>query len=726
MRSFKIAAYVAGALLALLAVALLLVVLLVDPNHYKDDIARMVQSKTGRRLTLEGDLKLSVFPWLAVETGRVELADAPGFGNEPFVSLQHARLAARLWPLLLGRIEVGEVRLDAPRIRLISDQQGRTNWSTLGGASKEPAAAGKSAAIFPTIAGLQLRDGNVVLENRKDKSRITVDKLNLKTGRLAAGNPFDVTLEGTVARDNQTFVDVALKTEATADLERNSYSFSKPQIDLTLKGAAYPPAGLPIKVRSSSLDLDLAQKRYLLTKPSIEADWKGKGPDAKVLAITLTVESLQADLAAQTLQIKGLLVKAGDAQLHGSLNGKEILDAPELNGRITLNPVVPRTWVSQLGFTVPPTRDAGVFKRLEFDATVALTKSSAALQNLTMKLDDTTAHGSLSVADFAAKALRFDLDVDQINVDRYLAPKPAGAVPASGESKPTQLPLDLLRSLNLRGELKIAQAIFAGMKFSKLRVGLTARDGVLQVNPSEASLYGGQYRGNIGLDATGAKARLTLDEHISGVDFAPLLKDLVQTQRVSGKGAANIKVSATGSDTAELLRTLDGPMDFNVSDGAWEGMDLWYEIRRARAVLRQQAVPARSGPERTAFQSMRGTGILRNGVWNNNDLDIGLQYLKVTGKGTADLVKSELDYRLVATVLKIPGENAQTEGMTELVDAQIPILVSGPFAAPKVRPDIEGLLKNQAKQRLDVEKKKLEDKVRDKLQDKLKGILGGG
>ncbi len=725
MRSFKIAAYVAGALLALVAVALVLIAVLVDPNHYKADIARMVQSKTGRRLTLNGDLKLSVFPWLAIETGPVALADAPGFGDEPFVSLQHARIAARLWPLLLGRVEVGEVRLDAPRIHLITDEQGRNNWSDLGGASKESAAAGKPGATFPTIAGLQLRDGSVVLENRKDKSRLTLDKLNLKTGRLAAGNPFDVTLDGTVTRDQQTFVDVALKTEATVDLERNSYSLSKPQIDLTLKGAAYPPRGLQIKVRSSSLDLNVAQKRYLLTKPSIEADWRGKDSGAKGLPITLTLESLQADLAAQTLQVKGLLVKAGDAQLHGSLTGKEILDAPELNGRIVLNPVVPRTWLSELGITLPPTRDGTVFKRLEFDATVAVTQSSAALQNLTMKLDDTTAHGSLAVVDFAAKALRFDLDVDQINADRYLPAKPAGA-PASGESKPTQLPLDLLRSLNLRGELKIAQATFSGMKFSKLRVGLTARDGMLRVNPSEASLYGGQYRGDIGLDATGAKARLTMDEHISGVDFAPLLKDLVQTQRVSGKGAANLKISATGNDTAELLQSLDGPMDFNVSDGAWEGMDLWYEIRRARALLRQQTIPVRSGPQRTAFQSMRGTGMLQKGVWNNNDLGIGLQYLKVTGAGTANLVKSELDYRLVATVLKIPDENSQTAGMTELVDAQIPVLVSGPFAAPKVRPDIEGLLKNQAKQRLDVEKKKLEDKVRNKLQDKLKGILGGG
>ena len=85
MRIFKIAAYTVGGLLALIVLALVLVVVFVDPNDYRDDIARIVETETGRKLTLSGDLKLSVFPWLAVETGPASLSDAPGFGDEPFV-----------------------------------------------------------------------------------------------------------------------------------------------------------------------------------------------------------------------------------------------------------------------------------------------------------------------------------------------------------------------------------------------------------------------------------------------------------------------------------------------------------------------------------------------------------------------------------------------------------------------------------------------------------------
>ena len=48
------------------------------------------------------------------------------------------------------------------------------------------------------------------------------------------------------------------------------------------------------------------------------------------------------------------------------------------------------------------------------------------------------------------------------------------------------------------------------MKFSKLRLGVNSRDGKARFYPSEASMYGGQYHGDIGIDSTGKVARVTL------------------------------------------------------------------------------------------------------------------------------------------------------------------------------------------------------------------------
>src|SRR5262249_40911417 len=156
-----------------------------------------------------------------------------------------------------------------------------------------------------------------------------------------------------------------------------------------------------------------------------------------------------------------------------------------------------------------------------------------------------------------------------------------------------------------------------------------------------------------------------------------------------------------------IMKTLDGTLDFKVADGALEGADLWYEIRRARAVLKQQAVPERSGPARTPFTALTGTGVMKNGVMSNNDLNVAMQYLKVTGQGTVDIPASTLDYRLIAAVLKIPREGADTSQMEDMVDAQIPVKITGALTDPKVRPDLEGYLKNEVKQRVDKEKEKV-------------------
>lgn len=728
MRILKIAGYVVGALLALTILALVAVVIFVDPNDYRDDIAGIVERETGRQLTLSGDLKLSVFPWIALTTGAASLSDAKGFGDEPFASLQEARISARLLPLLRGKLEIGKVQLNGARIRLITDAQGRDNWADLGerqGDEQTPAEAAPTSepAQLPTIAGLVIKDAAITMENRQTQSRRAVRDFNLETGRLESGEPFAFKTDFALDQDASLSLKVHVSTTVTADLESNTHRLAEPEIDVTVSGQGYPPEGIPVHIRAQSLSADIGRQIHQLDGFTLTTTWKGDGfPEAGV-PVTVQAEQLAANLQAQTLELAGLKAEVAGAHLSGSLQGTEIMDAPHITGPLRLEPVALREWLSRLGIKLPASRDPDVFKQLSFASKVSLTKTSAELGEVNLKLDDTTATGSLGIADFAAKALRFDLNVDRINADRYLAPVEKSASKITEKSPPTDIPVEALRNLNARGQLQVGEAIFAGIKFTKLRLGVNARDGKVRLNPSEASMYGGQYRGDIGIDATTQVARVTLDEHVSGVDFAPLFKDLFETNRLSGKGSANIKLAGAGRNTDDLMNTLDGNVDFNVVDGALEGADLWYEIRRARAVLKQQAVPQRTGPERTAFSALKGTGVMKDGVLSNNDLDVSMQYLKVTGQGTVDLPKSALDYKLLATVLKIPREGADTMQMQDLVDAQIPVKVTGPLSDPKVRPDIEGYVKGRVKEELKKEQDKVEQKLKDKLGDKLKDLF---
>jgi AsmA protein len=718
MRPLRIAAYVAAGLIGLIVIALVLVVILVDPNDYRDRLAQLVKEKTGRELTLTGDLKLSVFPWIAIETGAASLGDAPGFGPEPFVSIREARVGVRLIPLLSGRIEVGNVKLDGARIRLITDEQGRDNWADLGeGDQSETPAAESTTTEVPTIAGLEISDAAVVMENRKEKSRREVRDFHLKTGRLASGEPFPLALDFVLDQDKTMTAKVKIGATVTADLERNAHRLADPEIDVTVSGQGYPADGVPVQVRAKAIEADLGKELYRLDTLTVKTTWKSDGLPAAGLPVTFGAQDCSVNLASQTLELVGLDADAAGAHITGSLTGAEILDAPALKGSLKLDPISLREWLPKLGIDAPKTTDPNVLKQLSFAGNVKLTKSSAEVGDIVMKLDDTTMRGMLGVADFASKALRFDLNVDSINADRYLPPPSETPKAKDAREPPTEIPVEMLRKLNARGQLAIGEAIFAGIKFTKLRLGVNARDGKARFYPSEASMYGGQYRGDIGIDSTAKVARVTLDEHVSGVNFAPLFKDMFETQRVSGKGSANIKLAGSGRNTDDIMKSLDGTVDFNVTDGALEGADLWYEIRRARALIKQQAIPERpSGAPRTPFSALTGTGTMNDGVLTNKDLNVAMQYLKVTGEGSVNLPANSLDYRLVTTVLKIPREGADTAQMQDMVDAQIPVKVSGSLTDPKVRPDVENYLKGEVK-------KKVEEKIKDKIGDKLKDIF---
>jgi len=110
MRTVRILSVVVGGIIALIVAGMFAVWLSVNPNDYKGQIAAAVKQSTGRELSLKGDIKLSVFPWVALELGPASLGNPPGFGEEAFLAFNHAAVRVKLFPLLAKRLDVGRDR----------------------------------------------------------------------------------------------------------------------------------------------------------------------------------------------------------------------------------------------------------------------------------------------------------------------------------------------------------------------------------------------------------------------------------------------------------------------------------------------------------------------------------------------------------------------------------------------------------------------------------------
>jgi AsmA protein len=162
-------------------------------------------------------------------------------------------------------------------------------------------------------------------------------------------------------------------------------------------------------------------------------------------------------------------------------------------------------------------------------------------------------------------------------------------------------------------------------------------------------------------------------------------------------------------------------MSFELRDGTYEGVDIWYELRRARALIKKEEPPQPQLPAQTPFSTVTASGVVTNGVLRNQDLKAEMPFMELTGAGDVDLGKGTIDYGLRARIFKKPElmGDATPEEISDLTKMVIPLRISGSLASPKPVPDFEAL----ASERLEEELKEKEEEVKEKLEEKLKDIF---
>jgi AsmA protein len=304
---------------------------------------------------------------------------------------------------------------------------------------------------------------------------------------------------------------------------------------------------------------------------------------------------------------------------------------------------------------------------------------------------------------------RFDFVADTIDLGRYMAPADESAA-ADETAAPVEIPVDLIRSINASGSLKVTDAHLGAMRFENVDLGLNNINGSLRIHPIAATLFEGSYSGDVRIDASGATPVLSVNEQIDGVNLGALALAMFEQESVTGLIKGAFKLSGKGEELSAIQRSLSGSMSLELVDGAFEGTDVWYEIRRALAMIKQQTPPEPVLPARTRFSNIKASGPVTDGVFRNDDLLAELPFMQVTGKGSVDIAAATLDYRMSARVLNKPElmQDVSQGELSELTKAVIPVRISGSLAAPSVKPDVEALLKQRVQQ-------EIEDQIFDKL-----------
>lgn len=638
-RLIKFFLYFITAIVAIFLIAAISFFLLFDANDFRDDFAAQVKKATGRELTIEGDVELSLFPWLAIDVGETRLGNAAGFSDEPFVSFNQARLSVRIIPLLLDReVSIGTALLDGLDLNLEVARNGRSNWQDLIDASEakesapqegEQSEAGASAL---DVASIDISNATVTYTDNQAGESYRLTNLNLNSGRVAEGEPLPIS--------------------TAFDFEMQPDNIS---------------GGFEMKAVASA------------------------GPTAGTIGFSdVEITVLGVDISANVEPFSYV-----DDAIPTAVIQVDEFSLKELMAQMDIEP--------------PVTADPDAMERVFINATVLFRPEAIALTELDLVLDDTTFAGEIALASNAAGTISVNLIGDSMNLDRYMAPAgEAGA--ATEDAAPVDVPADLIRSLNLRGNFKIAEVVLGGMRFENTELGLKAADGKLRMYPISAQFFDGTYSGDVSVDASGNTPVLSVNEKVRDVNVGALAIAMYEEESVTGSINGTFELAGRGNDLSEIQSSLQGQMSFELLDGAWEGTDVWYELRRARALLKKEEVPEPALPARTPFSSVTASGPVKDGVFRNDDLLAELPFMQLTGKGLVDLPAATLNYNMTARVFERPElvEGATAEELDEFTEAVIPLKISGPLASPSIKPDVQKMLRKEAEKEV---KKRLMDKL---------------
>lgn len=736
--------------LGLLGLLLIIVALgfalthLFDPNDYKDEIRQLARDKAHVELTLNGDIGWSLFPWLGLELHEASIATLTK-PKEPFADLQMLGLSVRVLPLLRREVQMSDVRVEGLNLTLARDEHGHGNWEDIGKPLPTPGASATPGETTPAPATTDADASANKQDSRERMVKLDIDSLTVNNARV----------QYTDAKTGQTFSAESIQLSTGAVHEGSN---------IPLKASAFLSVGQPsLKARTElagELRFDRKLKRYNFEDLRLTGETSGEPLAGKTMTFAAQGQLL-VDLAANVASWNGLKLSANQLRALGELNLRDLDKTPQLSGGLSIAQFDLRTFLDSIGHPLPATADPAVFAKLELVTRLQANPTSLALEDLAVKLDDSTFSGRVAIEDFAKQALRVRLKGDKFDADRYLLAKSEQAKGATAARQaevkqqettavagpsttplpkaPTQvawsndklLPVDRLRQVDLQADLSFGALTLDKLPITDAQLKANGQGGLLTLETLRGGLYDGTFEAKGTVDVRPAVPQVGVTTKINRVPVEHFIKSERPDQAPPLKGLLTLAsdLTATGNSQKALVDTLNGNANFTITDGVLVNANLEQQLCHAIATLNRKTLSGEPRGKDTPFQELRGSLVVRNGVASNPDLKARIPGLTVNGHGDVDLRVLGMDYNVGVIVegdqRAMPDPACQVN--ERYVGVEIPLRCRGPLelGAKACRLDQDGLGKVAAKLAGNRLQEKLDEKLGDKVSPEVKDVLKG-
>jgi|GEM_PF-1533249 len=473
------------------------------------------------------------------------------------------------------------------------------------------------------------------------------------------------------------------------------------------------------------------------------------------------------DLKDTNLAWPGLLKKAGGEKLLMSLKGKGDekgylfenialgLAGAEIDGagsisqdkNINLSVVGNEVAISELKKIVEPIAKYGLDGKMNLKARLYGPLSQT--ENLGLKIDNLAVKGTEmdfalqgSVENFSAPRVRFNLEGNELNLDRLM--------PAEQKPQPTTPPQakegsSSLNALDVEGKLNLKKLLVKGYNAENVRANLTMKKGVLMLDDTNVNMFKGKISGPVKVDLGSKKTSFQTNINVSSIELPEPFKTMTAlANAIFGKVDGNINLSGTGAGWEELKNTLNGKGKIMVNNGSLKTVDMTGSLVNGWTKTEQFRNFMKTGLGEKDYQILDETPFtkaqlefaINQGEVEITNLEMGTKQGELSAKGKFDfnyqvkfkgvLTLSESDSNELAKKLGI-GPDGKRYFFKNGKYLYLPFELKGKFPKPQVNLDTEEYgkivaenLKAMAQQEIEKQTDQLKKEVEKKVDDWLK------
>lgn len=653
-----------------------------------------------------------------------------------------------------------------------------------------------------SIEGVKIEDAHLHWLDQTTNQDARIEKIQLTLGKVSLTEKIPLQLSFNFnSKEPEIQSHLRLQTDIQLNLGTQTYRLSNLSIAPNIRTELVPGMQLNGNIQINTINTNLAQQYIELKKINTQLSYQLKEPEIKGelnlntdthlnlasqqytlhnLVIHNTATSnlipgnnnqaqinspkLQLDLTKEIFNAADLTIKTYNLDAALRIRASQLLSQPNYAIKLSTSEFNLKALLKQLKLeqSLPQMADNTAMHKVKLSSNIIGDTNQISLSALSLQLDQTQLQGVFSVKNFQQPAIRYQLTVNDIDIDRYLPPAakkqttsnnqgtPTNTKPAtsndkgrSADSTPANtaaLPVDLLRSLDIDGLLKVNKLKVMNLKSEKIQLGTQAKQGLLTLNPIKASLYQGNIDATAKLDVRSQTAKIRIQETLKGVQIGPLLKDFMGDDMVRGQANISANIQTQTIDPVRMRKTLNGTAKMYIADGELKNFDVEQLNTNLKTIKEDikaifsnlnnlgeakkhldriqdkwKAIQNESTGKSTYFSKLSASAQIKNGLIDNNDLRMDFPYGRARGEGKVDLVKENMDYTAyVKLTSKVQVKNGKS--YEQLDREPIKIYLKGPFSDITPKPDYSGYINAYFKRELNNAEARLKAKAKEKLE----------